>query len=367
MGQIENCRAQELFFDVKNPRLVEFEHTSDEKKILNILWDNMAVNEIVMSILANGFFENEAMYVVIENGKKIVVEGNRRLAAVKAILDPSAILNGGMNRYQDRITQKLVDELTNNLPVIILHNREETWRYIGFKHVNGAVKWDSYAKAEYIAQVHNEYGIELKDIAEQIGDSNKITLKLYQGLMVLRQASRDTEFKIDDVYYKRVYFSHVYTAVSYEGFQKFLGIDITNNTDTPVPDDKLKNLEEVMYWLLGSNKKNIKPVIRSQNPDLRNLNNVLHSPEAIQLLRATKDLDKAYETSIEASDIFYQAIVEAKMNITKALSKISVYDGDEDMLKTVIELADGADALYSGMKEKYKETRGESNQRRTLD
>ena len=33
-------------------------------------------------------------------------------------------------------------------------------------------------KAEYIAQVHNEYGIELKDIAEQIGDSNKITLKL---------------------------------------------------------------------------------------------------------------------------------------------------------------------------------------------
>lgn len=367
MGQIEKCKAQELFFDARNPRLVEFEHTSDENKILNILWDNMAVNEIVMSILANGFFENEAMYVIIENGRKIVIEGNRRLAAVKAILEPSAILNGGMNRYKERITQKLLDDLTNNLPIIILNSREDTWRYIGFKHVNGAVKWDSYAKAEYIAQVHNEYGIELKDIAEQIGDSNKITLKLYQGLMVLRQANRDTEFKIDDVYYKRVYFSHVYTAISYEGFQKFLGIDITRHTDNPVPDDKIKNLEEVMYWLLGSNKKKIKPIIRSQNPDLRNLNNVLNSPEAIQLLRATKDLDKAYETSIEATDIFYQAIVGAKMNITKALSKISVYDGNEDMLRTVIELADAADALYSGMKDKYKGTWGESSQKRSLD
>ena len=367
MGQIERCKAQELFFDIKNPRLVEFEQTTDESKILNILWDNMAVNEIVMSILANGFFENEAMYVLIEDGKKIVVEGNRRLAAVKAILEPTAILNGGMNKFQQRITQKLLDDLTNNLPIIILNSREDAWRYIGFKHVNGAVKWDSYAKAEYIAQVHNEYGIGLNDIAEQIGDSNKITLKLYQGLMVLRQANRDTEFKIDDVYYKRVYFSHVYTAISYEGFQKFLGIDVTKHTDILVPENKIKNLEEVMYWLLGSSKKKIKPVIRSQNPDLRNLNKVLYSTEAIQLLRVTKDLDKAYETSIEATDIFYQAIVEAKMNITKALSKISVYDGDENMLRTVIELANAADSLYSGMKDKYKEVRGENNPKRSLE
>ena len=83
---------------------------------------------------------------VVENGRKIVIEGNRRLAAVKAILEPSAILNGGMNRYKERITQKLLDDLTNNLPIIILNSREDTWRYIGFKHVNGAVKWDSYAK-----------------------------------------------------------------------------------------------------------------------------------------------------------------------------------------------------------------------------
>ncbi len=367
MGQIEKCKAQELYFDVKNPRLVEFEHTSDETKILNILWDNMAVNEIVMSILANGFFENEAMYVVVEEGKKIVVEGNRRLAAVKAILSPSAILNGGMNKYKEQITPKLVENLSNELPIIVLNKREDAWRYIGFKHVNGAVKWDSYPKAEYIAQVHNEYGVELCDIAEQIGDSNKITLKLYQGLMVLRQADRDTEFRIDDVYYNRVYFSHVYTAISYEGFQKFLGIDTTQHTDNPVPSDRLKNLEEVMYWLLGSRKKKIKPIIRSQNPDLKNLNKVLSSPEAIQLLRAKNDLDSAYETSLEAADVFYQAVVEAKMNITKALSKISFYDGNEDMLKTVIDLANAADALYSGMKDKYKEVKGENNPKRSLD
>lgn len=367
MGQIVKYRVEELFFDVKNPRLVEYEQTSDENKILNLLWENMAINEIVMSILANGFFENEALYVVEENSKKIVVEGNRRLAAVKAILNPAAIENGGMSKYQNRISSELLNSLNEGLPVILLNKREDAWRYIGFKHVNGAVKWDSYPKAEYIAQVHNDYGVGLNDIAEQIGDSNKITLKLYQGLMVLRQADKQTEFKIDDVYYNRVYFSHVYTAISYDGFQKYLGIDSSSHTDTPVPQEKLGHLEEVMYWLLGSKTKRIKPIIRSQNPDLKNLNKVLASSEAVQLLRATTDLDEAYETSLKASEVFYQSIVEAKMNIQKALSKISSYDGNEEMMTTVIELADSADALYEGMKTKYKEKRGEDKPKRSLN
>lgn len=367
MGQIVKCKVEELFFDVKNPRLVEYEQTSDEYKILNLLWENMAVNEIVMSILANGFFENEALYVVEENSKKIVVEGNRRLAAVKAILNPAAIKNSGMSKYQSRINSELLLNLNEGLPVIILEKREDAWRYIGFKHVNGAVKWDSYPKAEYIAQVHNDYGVALNDIAEQIGDSNKITLKLYQGLMVLRQADKNTEFKIEDVYYNRVYFSHVYTAISYDGFQKYLGIDKLSQSENPVPQEKLEQLEEVMYWLLGSKKKKIKPIIRSQNPDLKNLNKVLASTEAIQLLRATTDLDEAYETSLKAAEVFYQSIVEAKMNIQKALSKISSYDGNEEMMTTVIELANSADALYESMKTKYKENKGEEKPKRSLN
>lgn len=364
MAQIERYSASELHFDKSNPRLVEFNNLKSEEDIIKVLWDNMAVNEIVMSILANGFFENEAMYAIRENDQVVIVEGNRRLAAVKAILNPELIK--GMAKYADRITEQLKQQLSTSLPVIVLEKREDAWRYIGFKHVNGAVKWDSYAKAEYIAQVHNDYGVALDDIAEQIGDSNKITLKLYQGLMVLRQADKETNFKIADVYNNRVYFSHVYTAIMYEGFQEYLGIDITQHTDSPVPADKLDNLQEVMYWILGSKSKGIKPIIKSQNPDIRNLNQVLTKPDATQLLKSTNDLTVAYDMSLDGGDVFYQTLVEAQIRIQKALSKISFYKGDDDMLQTAINIADSADALYKGMKSIRAKINGKE-EKRTID
>ena len=364
MEGLHKINVSDLHFDARNPRLVEFSQLKTEDEILQVLWDNMAVNEIVMSILANGFFENEVLYAAVEEGKYVVVEGNRRLAAVKLILDPGRCK--GMSKYAGRITEELREKLNEGLPVVLLEKREDAWRYIGFKHVNGPVKWDSYAKAEYIAQVHNDYGVALDDIAEQIGDSQKTTIKLYQGLMVLRQADRETEFRIGDVFYGKVYFSHVYTAIAYEGFQKFLDLNVSTGTDRPVPANKSKQLEEVMYWLLGSKRNSIRPVIRSQNPDIRNLNKVLMNQAAVQVLKASGDLEAALDISQDGGDVFYQAIVGAQMNIQKALSKISYYNGEADLLETAMNVANSADNLFEFMKEQRSKVIG-NEKKRTIE
>ncbi len=361
MEGLRKIKVSELHFDSKNPRLVEYSHLKTEDAIIQTLWDNMAVNEIVMSILANGFFENEALYAIVEDGKNVVVEGNRRLAAVKLILAPERCK--GMAKYAERITEELRKELEEGLPVIFLEKREDAWRYIGFKHVNGPVKWDSYAKAEYIAQVHNDYDVALDDIAEQIGDSHKTTIKLYQGLMVLRQADTETDFKISDVHSRRVYFSHVYTAIMYEGFQKYLNLDISSQTSKPIPPDYLDKLQEVMYWLLGSKSKGIVPVVQSQNPGIRQLNQVLLSPDAVQVLRATGDLELAYDRSQDGYDVFYQSVVEAQVNLEKALAKISYYTGESDLLGTAMKVADSADNLFKMMKEKRNQSQGKVEKR----
>ena len=121
-----------------------------------------------------------------------------------------------------------------------------------------------------------------------------------------------------------------------------------------------------MFWILGSKSKKIKPIIRSQNPDIRYLNQVLLSSDAIQALRATNDLELAYDRSQDGNDVFHQAIVESQINIQKALAKISYYQGDEDQLKTVMNLADSADSLFEMMKEKRNRLLGKEN-KRTID
>ena len=225
------------------------------------------------------------------------------------------------------------------------------------------------AKAEYIAQVHNSYNVPLEDIATQIGDSNKTTIRLYQGLMVLRQAESETEFSSEDKYYSRLYFSHLYTAIGYEGYQNFLGLDLTQTSTSPVPQDHLKNLEQLMFWLYGSKQRDLRPIIKSQNPDLRNLNNVLLDSDSTSMLIATSDFRAAFENSQDGLDLFSKSIMDARVAIEKAQAKLSFYDGSEEIANSVLILANQADTLFSSIKaiRAQKLSSDQDKQARTID
>ena len=83
------------------------------------------------------------------SGKNVVIEGNRRLAAVRILLTPEEFEFSTADIPE--ITAQEKQELSE-LPVVI-GTRGDSWRYLGFKHVNGPAKWSSYAKARYIADV----------------------------------------------------------------------------------------------------------------------------------------------------------------------------------------------------------------------
>ena len=83
--------VSELLFDPQNPRLAELglSKTPTQPEILKALWQSMAVDEVAWSIAKNGFFSYEPLFVEIDakSKRKYVIEGNRRLAAVKLLLD----------------------------------------------------------------------------------------------------------------------------------------------------------------------------------------------------------------------------------------------------------------------------------------
>ena len=79
------------------------------------------------------------------------------------------------------------------LPVIVC-KRDEMWQYLGFKHVNGPQNWRSFAKAQYIAWVHNELNQPLETISKTIGDRHATVLRLYNGVQTLSQAEKAKVF-----------------------------------------------------------------------------------------------------------------------------------------------------------------------------
>ena len=365
--QINFKKSIDLVFDTENPRLVEFDVAGyDEERLINLLWNTMAVEELVMSILAQGFFEHEPLYVLKRGDKRyIVLEGNRRLAAIRSILNPSLVRNGKMEKHIGLITDEIKDQLTNRIPTVELQQRNEAWRLLGFKHVNGAAKWGSYAKAKYISQVHNDFGVELDKIAEQIGDTNKTVQKLYQGLMVLEQAQRQAEFSIKDIEAGRLYFSHLYTAIGYEKLRNYIGLDDNSITPNPVPENKIKQLQEVMDWIFGSKKRGIERRVHTQNPGLRQLVDLLDNEMSVAALRAGKSLEVAYELSIDSADVLRDAFVKAKIALEKAAAKITGYDGEESLIRQAGSIAELADSIYDQMERRRNSILGNKKERLT--
>lgn len=356
--------VDDLLFDAENPRLVEYtlSKTPSQPDLLKALWEKMAVEEVAMSIAHSGYFEHEPLFVERRSdGKFVVIEGNRRLAAVKLLLDGSLRKKLGATDLPsiDAIDKSRRAEL-QTLPVIET-TRKKVWRYLGFKHVNGPSTWGSYAKAQYIAQVHNDYGISLDDIATQIGDYSNTVRRMYRGLMVIEEAERAKLFDRKDVAKNDFYFNYIYTGISYPGFRAFLGLKDSDRTSRdPVPKNKLRNLGDLLLWLYGSTSRNVPSLIRSQNPDLKTLDSVLADPKGVEALRDGLPLSVAHDISLGDERLFRASLQGAKQELQKARGTLSTgfSASDSDSLVTAQEIASLAEDLLDEMMTKRKKKTG---------
>lgn len=367
-SKIKYIPIDEIVLDNQNPRLSEFgiSQKSSESAVIKILWEEMAVNELMYSIVSNGFWDYEPLIVLKSKEKFIAIEGNRRLAAVKLIhnkYDENIPLH-----VKNKINKDLIKE-TAKLPCIVVASKEESWKYVGFKHVNGPAKWDSFAKAKYIAEIHNVFSIPIEQIAYQIGDTNKTAQKLYQGLMVIEQANREKVYKYDDIQANRIYFSHLYTGLQRDGIRQFLNIkEVEDEAPNPVPKENLKDLGQFLEWLYGSKRNQTLPVIKSQNPDLKFLDEILQSKEAITALKDGESLAYSYELSRSSDTLFEESILAAKRGLQKARAYLTTgYNGEENILKVAGSVAELADDLYDEMEKVHKKISKKEKKKRITE
>ena len=352
--------TDELLLDPHNPRLAAYglDARATQEDILRVLWSNMAVDEVALSIAENGFFKHEALYATKERGKNFVIEGNRRLAAVMLLRDDE--LRGRLKITTLPAIGAAGKRKLDQLPVIFC-KRNEIWAFLGFKHINGPQAWESYPKAQYVAWVHNDVGVPLDEIARRIGDKHSTVERLYDALMVLEQGEAAGVFSREDRYREHFSFSHLTTGLGYSGIQAFLGLpkgDKTIGKRRPVPKDHERQLGEVLVWLYGSKSEGQPPIVQSQNPDLRRLDEVLKNKQAIAALRTGLTLSVSLEISKGDERVFREALVDAKQNLQKARGTVLTgYHGNEDLYQTAEEIVELSQSLLADMVPKGKKSK----------
>jgi ParB-like nuclease domain len=348
VGQAKRVAIELLDFDTNNPRFTpdKAPASSSDNDIVIQLAKSADLAELVQSISTSGYINIEPLIVIERAGRFAVLEGNRRLAAVKVLRDEDLA-------QQAKLTLPPMDaekrDSLNELLCYRVANEADARDLIGFKHINGPQGWDAFAKARFAAHwLDDEHtksdGISLAAIAARMGDQHMTIHRMVTALHVLDQAEREQVYLIEDRRKKSFSFSHLYTALAYDEFTSYLGMERPNRAvdpaRNPIPASHYGELLSLLIWLYGSKDRDIQPVVKSQNPDLNRLREVLGSRVATKVLEERGNLDEAVIAGTPLSLRFEEHLIAANAELQHALSAL---DGFDPMSQPeMVQIADSA-------------------------
>ena len=369
---ITKVPVERLRLDRRNPRLLGTDENASDEAIVARLYLSSGLGELLQSISANGYMDIEPLVVVcgrdIDNGDLTVLEGNRRLAAVRLLREPGLAdriaSSQGLPITVPRIDESLRATL-EHVSVYPVANRERARPLIGFKHINGPAKWDAYTKAQFVARWYESgrsEGIDLADIALSIGDRHNTIQRMVSAIYLLEQAEREEVFDLEDRYTRRLNFSHLYVALSRHQFAQFLGLESDWALHDPEPDqvptERLGELRKMLIWIYGSKKDGVRPVVQLLNPDIKRLGEVLSHAEGRHVLETTRDLSAAHASTEPKEWQFTTSLTRARDNMRRAVGALGAYDGrDRSLLDISEDVNETAEVVRLRMLTKRHEVR----------
>lgn len=158
-----------LHLDHKNPRLGRESSGKAPRELVQFLFDHDKAIEVARSITKHGFFANEPLLAVKEEDRLVVVEGNRRLAALKALREPG-LLEGTPHRQVDRLRRQIDDiSALAKVPVVIAPSRRATDRQVAARHAETAIlSWTKENRSSFILDKLQE-GYTNEQIQDRLG------------------------------------------------------------------------------------------------------------------------------------------------------------------------------------------------------
>ena len=356
-----------LRLDRRNPRLIGQDDDASDVAIIARLYREAEISELLQSVSTNGYLDIEPLIVMQDPDRPclIVLEGNRRVATLRLLREP-ALLDEISRSQRLRIRVPPVDDSLRStfdaVSVYPVPNRERARSFIGFKHINGPAKWDAYAKARFAADWYKSGrpdGVSLEAIASSIGDRHDTIKRMVSAIYVLEQAEREDLFCTRDRNTRKFNFSHLYTALSRSQYMDYLGLGKTwarNDPEpAPVPVERLDELRKMLVWIYGSKSTDELSVVRSQNPDIMNIGEVLVHTEARNLLETTHNLDQAHETTEAIDKKFTGSLFRARDAVRETAASLRAYDGrDKSLLDVAEDVKVQSDSVHASMERTYR-------------
>ena len=199
-----------------------------------------------------------------KKGRWTVVEGNRRLAALRLLTNPEAAPRAYRKRWEELLETRKV--AVTETPILVYESRDEVIPYLGFRHITGVLPWKPYQKGRYIAQLVEQSGLSFAEIARKIGSKGPTVREHYVAYTLLRQA-RDG-FLIDTANVEDS-FGVLRRSLSDPNIRGYMGLKLDapeKRLVRPAPRVKAEAVAEVFSWMFGTDKPYALPSQRQRQP-----------------------------------------------------------------------------------------------------
>ena len=336
----------ELLLDYNNPRLPEELQGSSQPQILEYLSDNAVLDELARSYVNNGFFQHEHLIVTPDDGSFVVLEGNRRLAALKILLEDDDAQEAEVRfALDDDLTEEIRSTLLE-LPAFVVEDRSEVRKYLGFRHIGGIKTWSAEAKARYLAdEVERVRGDDnpFLNVARRVGSNVQGVRHAYIAISTLRYA-RD-EFGISTATIQHRRFGVWIRAMNSPDLRDYIGLGDPRSLEevlAALPNLDKDKVSEVLGDLVPAQGRK-KPLV-ADSRDVTVYAQALHIDQARVALREYEDFELARQIVEEAG--LEERLVSLRQAIELAMTEVTrARSLDPLVIEAARDLAQVADAL----------------------
>lgn len=346
-------KLDDLLLDANNPRFSELgeelnpvpEGRFADEKVQTNTFDKMKdplfdVAELRDTIKTIGFLPMDRIVVrrwkgqaANGNPKYVVIEGNRRVTALRWLVNLHDI---GKETFNDSQLQNftemecllLNDDLAPASANLILP---------GLRHVSGIKEWGAYQKAKAIHALRKS-GMSSQEAAQSLGLSTKAANSAYRCYLALEQMKGDEEFGEYAEPRKYSYFEEVFKRANVKAW-----LDWSDEKERFCAEETVR---EFYSWMVpqGEDSKEAK---LPESKSVRDLSQILSDENALNILRLPDGtLSRALARfEVDHPEDWYPKVVAATAAI-KSLTPDMLRELDESTLKSLDELKQRIDQAF---------------------
>jgi hypothetical protein len=318
-------KVDSLLLDEKNPRIPTEKQSLSQDDLTIFVAETYNSIAIAKSIAAHQYFPSEPLIATQAKtpGDFVVVEGNRRLAALKLFLHPELRAKLSDRKEWDEIP---ATNIPQQVPVVVVKNRREVAPIIGYRHISGIQPWDAYSKARYIA-AQVEGGLSFKQAAGEVGEELSEVRSNYRNYRIAEQVAN---LGVDPEELSGMMNGFgIFTRAMQSGkLRDFIGAPAPNKVSTtkpPIPAKKKDSLKEFVGFLFGPR------AVLEDSRDLTKLGKVISSPDGLKVLRKERNLEEAHIASGGLRDRLIGRLSNSARNLRAAKDDMPKYKKDADV------------------------------------